>query len=177
MAHVFLADETALGRRVVVKVLAPELAHGLSAERFAREVRFAASLQHPNILPVFTAGDADGAPYYTMPFVQGESLRARLAREGALTTGEAIAILRDVARATRKLVLPASMVSGAWNVWSAEESVTTFGAKVARFCRRTSSSVVQAGRTATKATQRAPRVSLLWHPPSLKYRPQTAIAV
>jgi len=69
MAHVFVADETALGRRVVVKVLASELAEGLSAERFAREVRLAARLQHPNILPVFAAGAAGGSPYYTMPDV------------------------------------------------------------------------------------------------------------
>ena len=90
MARVFLANETALGRRVVVKVLAPELAEGLSAERFAREVRLAARLQHPNILPVFTAGAAGGAQYYTMPFVEGESLRVRLDREGLLSTTDAI---------------------------------------------------------------------------------------
>ena len=99
MARVFLANETALGRRVVVKVLAPELAEGLSAERFAREVRLAARLQHPNILPVFTAGAAGGAQYYTMPFVEGESLRVRLDREGLLSTTDAIGILRDLARA------------------------------------------------------------------------------
>src|SRR3954465_14776395 len=67
MARVFLADDVALGRRVVVKVLAPELAEGLSADRFAREVRLAARLQHPNILPLFTAGVAGGVPFYTMP--------------------------------------------------------------------------------------------------------------
>ena len=99
MARVFLADETALGRRVVVKVLAPELAEGVSAERFAREVRLAARLQHPNILPVFAAGVAAGAPFYTMPYVEGESLRARLERERALQLADAIGILRDVARA------------------------------------------------------------------------------
>jgi len=99
MAHVFVADETALGRRVVVKVLASELAEGLSAERFAREVRLAARLQHPNILPVFAAGAAGGSPYYTMPYVDGESLRARMEREGALSAADAVGILRDVARA------------------------------------------------------------------------------
>jgi len=99
MSRVFLAHETALGRRVVVKVLAPELTEGLSAERFSRKVRLAARLQHPNILPVFSAGVADGAPYYTMPYVDGESLRARLEREGTLATADAIDILRDVARA------------------------------------------------------------------------------
>src|SRR5262245_26258165 len=99
MARVFLANETALGRRVVVKVLAPELVDGLSAERFAREVRLAARLQHPNILPVFTAGAASDVHYYTMPFVDGESLRVRLEREGLLSVADAIGILRDLARA------------------------------------------------------------------------------
>ncbi len=99
MARVFLAEEIALGRRVVVKVLAPELAEGLSGERFAREVRLAARLQHPNILPVFAAGTAGGALYYTMPYVEGESLRVRLERASAVSTADAIGILRDVARA------------------------------------------------------------------------------
>ena len=99
MARVFLAGETALGRRVVIKVLAPELAEGLSGERFAREVRLAARLQHPNILPVFAAGTAGGALYYTMPYVEGESLRARLEQASAVSTSDAISILRDVARA------------------------------------------------------------------------------
>jgi serine/threonine-protein kinase len=79
MSRVFLAEERALGRQVVIKVLAPELAEGLSAERFAREITVAASLQQPNIVPVLTAGDVDGLPYYTMPFIEGRSLRERLA--------------------------------------------------------------------------------------------------
>ena len=102
MARVFLADERALGRQVVVKVLAPELSHGLSAERFEREIRLLARLQHPNIVPVLAAGVAGDMPYYTMPFIQGESLRKRLARLGArerLPLGEALDVLRDVARA------------------------------------------------------------------------------
>jgi serine/threonine-protein kinase len=99
MSRVYLAQETALGRPVVVKVLAPELGEGLSAERFAREVRLAARLQHPNIVPVLTAGDTNGVPYYTMPFVGGESLRTRIEQRGALPEVEAVAILRDLARA------------------------------------------------------------------------------
>jgi hypothetical protein len=79
MSRVFVADEVALGRTVVVKVVAPELLEGLSAERFTREVRLAARLQQANIVPLLSAGDADGLPYYTMPFVEGLSLRARLA--------------------------------------------------------------------------------------------------
>jgi serine/threonine-protein kinase len=80
MSRVFLADEVALGRKAVVKVVAPELVEGVSAERFAREVKLAARLQQANIVPVLAAGSAGGLPYYTMPFVRGESLRARLAR-------------------------------------------------------------------------------------------------
>jgi eukaryotic-like serine/threonine-protein kinase len=98
MSRVFLADETSLGRPVVIKVLSPELAEGLSAERFEREIRVAARLQQANIVPVLRSGDIDGLPYYTMPFVAGESLRARLA-DGSLNHRDAIAILRDVAKA------------------------------------------------------------------------------
>ena len=99
MAHVFLARDETLGRAVVVKVLPIELGAGLSAERFAREIRLAAQLQEPHIVPVLTAGlTSEGLPYYTMPFVRGESLRARLA-SGPLPIGEATSILRDVARA------------------------------------------------------------------------------
>jgi len=98
MSRVFLAEERALGRQVVIKVLAPELAEGLSAERFAREITVAAGLQQPNIVPVLTAGDVDGLPYYTMPFIEGRSLRERLA-DGPLAIAEIVAILRDVVRA------------------------------------------------------------------------------
>jgi serine/threonine-protein kinase len=99
MSRVFVAREEALGRDVVVKVLAPDLAEGLSAERFAREVRLAARLQHPNLVPVHSAGTtADGLPYYTMPFVRGESLRARL-DAGPLERRATVRVLGDVARA------------------------------------------------------------------------------
>ena len=99
MSRVFLAEEAALGRQVVVKALPPELAEGVSAERFTREVKLAARLQHPNIVPVLSAGEAAGLPYYTMPFVRGESLRARLAQRAPLSIEEAIGVVRDVARA------------------------------------------------------------------------------
>jgi serine/threonine-protein kinase len=99
MSRVYVAREEALGRDVVVKVLAPALAEGLSAERFAREIRLAAGLQEPHIVPVLAAGvTAEGLPYYTMPFVRGESLRARLA-QGPVPLAEAVAVLRDVATA------------------------------------------------------------------------------
>jgi serine/threonine-protein kinase len=99
MSRVFLATETALGREVVIKAIKPDLAEGLSAERFAREVKLAARLQQANIVPVLSAGDADGVPWYTMPYVRGESLRARLARGDAVPLPQAVSILRDVARA------------------------------------------------------------------------------
>jgi len=99
MSRVFIATETELGRSVVIKVIAPELAGGVSAERFTREVNLAARLQQANIVPMLSAGDADGLPYYTMPFVRGESLRARISSGDDIPAAEAISILRDVARA------------------------------------------------------------------------------
>jgi len=98
MSRVFVADETKLGRKVIVKLLSPELAAAMSAERFQREIRVAASLQQANIVPVFSSGELDGLPYYTMPYVEGESLRARLGR-GPLAIAETVSILRDVSRA------------------------------------------------------------------------------
>jgi eukaryotic-like serine/threonine-protein kinase len=99
MSRVFVADEPRLGRKVVVKVMSPDLAAGISNERFEREIKLAASLQQANIVTVLAAGDIRGLPYYTMPYVEGESLRARLSRTGALSISETIGILRDVARA------------------------------------------------------------------------------
>src|SRR3954470_18739373 len=100
MSRVFVADEAALGRKVVVKVLRPELAEGLSSERFKREVRLAARLQHPHIVPLLAAGEMDGGVlFYTMPLVEGESLRARLERDGALPIAATVRILCDVAGA------------------------------------------------------------------------------
>jgi serine/threonine-protein kinase len=99
MSRVFLAEETALGRQVVIKVLSPDLAAGVSSDRFTREIRFAASLQQANIVPVLATGAFGGLPYFTMPFVQGLSLRERLSRGDPLPIGEAFSILRDVVRA------------------------------------------------------------------------------
>lgn len=99
MSSVFLAREIALGRDVVIKVLTPELSKDVSAERFAREIQVAASLQQANIVPLLATGSADGVPYYVMPYVQGESLRARLCQQPKLTIAECVGILRDVARA------------------------------------------------------------------------------
>ena len=99
MSHVFVAEETALRRKVVVKVLPQEVAAGVNADRFKREIMLAARLQHPHIVPVLTTGEMNGVPYYTMPFVEGESLRSRLQQSGALPITEAVGILRDVANA------------------------------------------------------------------------------
>ncbi|MGH7701920.1 MAG: protein kinase domain-containing protein [Gemmatimonadales bacterium] len=99
MSRVFLAEELQLGRKVVVKVLPPELGAGLNIDRFRREIQLAASLQHPHIVPLLAAGSADGLLYYTMPMVEGESLRAKISREGGLPIGEAVRLLRDVADA------------------------------------------------------------------------------
>jgi serine/threonine protein kinase/tetratricopeptide (TPR) repeat protein len=99
MAHLFVALDVALNRRVVVKVLPPERSEGVSAERFRGEIRTVAALQHPNIVGILAAGDVEGLPYYIMPFIDGESLRALLERSGAISPQQTVAILRDVARA------------------------------------------------------------------------------
>ena len=102
MARVFVATETRLRRTVVVKVMSPELASDVSGERFEREIQLAASLQQANIVPILSAGDVDGVPYYTMPYVEGESLRTLLVargERGELPISEVVSILRDVARA------------------------------------------------------------------------------
>ena len=98
MSRAFIADETAFGRKVVVKVLPPDLAAGVSVDRFKREIQVAARLQHPHIVPVLSAGESDGLPFYIMPLVEGSSLRARLGG-GALPIAEVVGVLREVARA------------------------------------------------------------------------------
>ena len=98
MSRVFVAEETRLARKVVVKVLSPDLALGLSADRFEREIRTVAALQQANIVPILTAGDTGGLPFYTMPYVEGESLRTRLGA-GPLPVTDVIGIMKDVARA------------------------------------------------------------------------------
>ncbi len=98
MSRVYVAEETRLHRKVVIKVVSPELAQGLSLERFEREIQLAASLNQANIVPVLAAGDIDGLPYFTMPFVDGESLRHHLA-QGPLPVADVVNVLRDVSRA------------------------------------------------------------------------------
>jgi Tol biopolymer transport system component/tRNA A-37 threonylcarbamoyl transferase component Bud32 len=96
MATVYLADDVRHQRKVAVKVLRPDLAAALGGERFLREIRIAANLTHPHILPLHDSGEADGFLFYTMPYIQGDTLRERLEKEGELPVGEAVRIIREV---------------------------------------------------------------------------------
>ena len=97
MATVYLAHDLRHDRKVALKVLRPELAASLGPERFQREIKLAARLQHPHILGVFDSGNGAGRLWYTMPYVEGESLRDRLRREGQLAVDDALRITREVA--------------------------------------------------------------------------------
>jgi eukaryotic-like serine/threonine-protein kinase len=99
MATVFLARDLRHDREVAIKVLHPELSASIGAERFEREIKLAAKLQHPNILGLYDSGAADGLLYYVMPFIKGESLRDRLDREGQLPIDDAVQIVLEVAEA------------------------------------------------------------------------------
>jgi serine/threonine-protein kinase len=96
MSRVFRATEISLGRNVVVKVLPPELAAGVNRDRFRREIQLAAQLQHPHIVPLLAAGEYGDLLYYTMPYVDGESLRARLERQGSLPVRDVLRLLADI---------------------------------------------------------------------------------
>jgi serine/threonine-protein kinase len=99
MATLYLANDLTHRRKVAIKVLRPELAATLGAERFQREIEIAAGLTHPHILPIHDSGQVDGLLYFVMPYVEGESLRGRLDREGELPVGDAVRIARQVADA------------------------------------------------------------------------------
>ena len=99
MAFVYLALDAKHERKVVLKVLKPELSATIGAERFLREIRVAAQLQHPNILGLYDSGVADNLLYYVMPFIEGESLRDRLDREHQLPIEDAVRIVREAAEA------------------------------------------------------------------------------
>ncbi len=99
MATVYLAEDLKLHRQVAIKVLRPELAASLGADRFLQEIELTAKLQHPQILPLHEAGEADGFLYYVMPYIEGESLRDRLEREGTLPVEDAIKITDDIGAA------------------------------------------------------------------------------
>ena len=112
MATVYLADDIKHERKVALKVLKPELAAVVGAERFLAEIKTTANLQHPHILPLHDSGEADGVVYYVMPFVEGETLRERIDRDKQLPVEEAVRIATDVADALqpahKREVLPTS---------------------------------------------------------------------
>ncbi len=99
MATVYLARDVRLGRRVAIKVLREDLAAAVGTERFLEEIRVTASLQHPHILPLFDSGSAGDLLWYVMPFVEGETLRSRLTRDGRLPVDVAIQLVREMADA------------------------------------------------------------------------------
>ena len=99
MATVYLAEDVKHQRKVALKVLKPELAAVLGAERFLAEIKVTANLQHPNLLPLFDSGEADGFLYYVMPYVEGETLRARLERERELPVDDVVRLVTLLAAA------------------------------------------------------------------------------
>src|SRR5574339_1060628 len=99
MATVYLARDVRHDRHVAVKVLNPDLGAVLGAERFLAEIRVTANLQHPNLLPLFDSGEADGQLYYVMPYVEGESLRHKMDRERQLTIEETARLVSLLANA------------------------------------------------------------------------------
>ena len=101
MATVYLAEDLKHDRKVALKVLRPELAAVIGAERFLQEIKTTANLQHPHILPLFDSGAADGFLFYVMPFVEGETLRDRLDREKQLGVDDAVRIATRGGRRAR----------------------------------------------------------------------------
>lgn len=118
MATVYLARDLKYDRRVAVKVLRPELAAALGPDRFPREIRILARLQHPHILPLLDSGEAGGFLFYTMPLVDGESLRERIDRDGALPIPEAVRmmILRAAGAVWWKCAQPLAGARGDWTL-------------------------------------------------------------
>jgi eukaryotic-like serine/threonine-protein kinase len=131
MALVFVCEDHALERKVVIKVLPPELAAGVSAERFRREILTVAKLQHPHIVPILKAGDIDGLPYFVMPYVDGESLDITLRHRHTLGVRETVGILKDVARALafahERSVVHRDIKPGNILLASGSATVTDFG--------------------------------------------------
>ncbi|MGH7602760.1 MAG: protein kinase domain-containing protein [Gemmatimonadaceae bacterium] len=141
MALVFVGEDHDLGRKIVIKILPPELAAGVSAERFRREILTVARLQHPHIVPILKAGEVDGLPYFVMPYVDGESLDVTLRRRHTLGVRETLGILKDVARALafahERNVVHRDIKPGNILLASGSATVTDFGvAKALSSARR-----------------------------------------
>src|SRR4029079_1227574 len=99
MSRVFVATDRILGRRIVIKVLSPELTAEVNRGRFRREMQVAAQLQHPHIVPLLSAGDHDDLLYFTMPFIKGESLKTAIQKDGRMSIGEVLRVLNHVGEA------------------------------------------------------------------------------
>ena len=141
MAQVFVGEDHDLGRKVVIKILPPELAASVSAERFRREILTVARLQHPHIVPILKAGELDGVPYFVMPYVDGESVDVTLRRRKTLGVRETVGILKDVARALafahERNVVHRDIKPGNILLSSGSATVTDFGvAKALSSARR-----------------------------------------
>jgi serine/threonine-protein kinase len=141
MAQVFVAEDHDLARKVVIKILPPEMAASVSAERFRREILTVARLQHPHIVPILKAGEVDGLPYFVMPYVDGESLDATLRRTHTLGVRQTVGILKDVARALafahERNVVHRDIKPGNILLSSGSATVTDFGvAKALSSARR-----------------------------------------
>jgi serine/threonine protein kinase len=148
MSRVFVATDGKLGRQVVVKVLPPQLAAEVSIERFNREILLAASLVHPHIVPLLSAGAFDGVPYYTMPFIESQSLRNRLERDKRLEVSEALELARDALGALdfahRRNIVHRDIKPGNILVNEGHALVTDFGiARAISESRSTSTSLTQ----------------------------------
>lgn len=141
MALVYVGEDHDLDRKVVIKILPPELAATVSAERFRREVLTVAKLQHPHIVPIIKAGEVDGLPYFVMPYVDGESIDVRLRRVGTMGVRETVGIMKDVARALafahERNVVHRDIKPGNVLLSSGSATVTDFGvAKALSTARR-----------------------------------------
>ena len=177
MAHVFVAFDQQLERRVVVKVLPPELTATLSVERFRREILMAASMQHPHIVPVLSSGVAEELPYFIMPFVEGESLREAV-RRGPMPIREVVNILRDVARALafahERGVVHRDIKPDNVLLTAGSATVTDFGVAKALVSARTPSRFHEDGTLTGQGPRSAPRPT--WRPSRRRAIPPRTIA-